>query len=52
MHSTAKPWYLRWSFWGTVIGIVVVGGIAGGSYGLYRATHRESKGYQVTVDVP
>ena len=52
VHSTAKPWYLRWSFWGTVIGIVVVGGIAGGSYGLYRATHRESKGYQVTVDVP
>ncbi|MFH2005592.1 MAG: hypothetical protein ABI333_03285 [bacterium] len=52
VHSTAKPWYLRWSFWGTVIGLVVVGGLAGGSYGLYKATHRESSGYQVTVDVP
>lgn len=52
VHSTAKPWYLRWSFWGTVIGVVVVGAIAGGSYGLYQATHRESKGYQITVNVP
>lgn len=52
VHSTAKPWYLRWSFWGTVIGVVVVGAAAGGGYALYKATHRESKGYQITVTVP
>ncbi len=52
VYSTAKPWYLRWAFWGTVIGVVVAGAVAGGSYGLYRATHRESKGYQITVSVP
>jgi tetratricopeptide (TPR) repeat protein len=52
VHSTAKPWYLRWTFWGTVIGVVVVGAIATGSYGLYKVTHRESKGYQITVNVP
>ncbi len=52
VYSTAKPWYLRWAFWGTVIGVVLAGAVAGGSYGLYRATHQESKGYKVTVSVP
>jgi PEGA domain len=52
VYSTAKPWYLRPAFWGTVIGVVVAGAIAGGSYGLYKATHRESTGTQITVSVP
>jgi len=52
VHSTRKPWYLRWSFWGTVIGIAVAGGLAGAGVGIYKATHRESSGYRVTVEVP
>lgn len=52
VHSTVKPWYLRWAFWGTVIGIVAAGAIGVGSWGLYQATHRESKGYQISVSVP
>jgi len=52
VYSTDKAWYLRWTFWGTVIGVVVAGAVAGGSYGLYKATHRESTGYQITVNVP
>jgi tetratricopeptide (TPR) repeat protein len=52
VHSTRKPWYLRWSFWGTVIGIVVAGGAAGAGYGIYMVTNRESAGYRVSVEVP
>lgn len=52
VHSTVRPWYLRWAFWGTVIGVVMAGAVGVGGWGLYQATHRESKGYQITVSVP
>lgn len=51
VHSTRRPWYLRWAFWGTVIGVVVAGGIAGAGVGIYSATHRESAGYKISVEV-
>lgn len=51
VHSTRRPWYLRWSFWGTVIGVAVAGGLAGLGVGLYQATHQPVRGYSVGVEV-
>jgi len=51
VHSTRRPWYLRWTFWGAVIGVVVAGGLAGLGVGLYQATHQPVRGYAVGVEV-